>query len=755
MTVARPIAVIAAVTLLAGVFLVPVPAGAQETSHSSASKADKTAKAVKPAKRKEAKSKKETGRKETKRKENRHRVANRERPANVHLPIPAPAIAHTTLAPASPPHIGFAVPPRPISPLAIAPTGSTSPLDLTAVKQAIELVHKDRAEEATNIERAISDPLARKLVEWVILRNDDSTVEFSRYAAFIAANPTWPSIVTLRWHAEAALWEQQIDPQTTIAYFAKEPPLSAKGYFALARAWLIKGDSGRAYAAVSTAWRKTGFSEDVEAQARQMFVGLITPADDKVRMDARLYAGDVDAAMRAAHHLDPADFAIARARAAVIENSSNANALLAAVPTAAQHDPGYIFSLIQWLRHNDRIKEATQWMLAAPRDPQKLVDLDQWWIERRLIARKLLDLGEFRTAYEIANDAAPSPDENHRAEQQFTAGWIALEFLHQPEIALTHFARIADGVINPITLARSFYWQGRAAQALGRSAEAHAYYQAAARYPTAYYGQLARAKLYLDDVSLRDLPPPPAERRPLELGRAFEILYAIDQSDIVAGMAADIADKTTDVAGLAALAEITARHRDARATLLIGKTALGRGFPFARYAFPDFGVPDYRQIGPPVERCVVYSIVRQESAFNAKVVSRAHALGLMQVTPSAGLNTARKFKVPFDQHRLLSDVAYNAQLGTAELGEDIEAFRGSYVLAFAAYNAGPRRAEEWIEQYGDPRNPKVDPIDWIERIPITETRYYIQRVLENMQVYRARLENNPKLMIEADLRRGG
>jgi soluble lytic murein transglycosylase len=239
------------------------------------------------------------------------------------------------------------------------------------------------------------------------------------------------------------------------------------------------------------------------------------------------------------------------------------------------------------------------------------------------------------------------------------------------------------------------------------------------------------------------------------MARVFEILYAVDEPELVATMAADIADKTTDVAGLATLAEVTARHNDARATLLIGKIALGRGLPFEHYAFPDFGVPNYRQIGPQVERCVVYSIVRQESAFNTRVVSSAHALGLMQVTPEAGRNTARKFKVPFDARRLLSDVAYNAQLGTAELGEDINAYRGSYILAFVAYNAGPRRAAQWIEQYGDPRNPKVDPINWIERIPITETRYYVQRVLENMQVYRARLENNPKLLIEADLRRGG
>ena len=166
-------------------------------------------------------------------------------------------------------------------------------------------------------------------------------------------------------------------------------------------------------------------------------------------------------------------------------------------------------------------------------------------------------------------------------------------------------------------------------------------------------------------------------------------------------------------------------------------------------------MPNYQQIGPEVERSVVYSIVRQESAFNSRVVSSANAIGLMQVTPAAGRDTAKRFNVSFDQHRLMADVAYNAQIGTAELGNDIASWHGSYILAFVAYNAGPRRAKEWIEQYGDPRNPKVDPIDWIERIPISETRNYVQRIIENMQVYRARFSNNSRLLIEADLRRGG
>jgi soluble lytic murein transglycosylase len=639
-------------------------------------------------------------------------------------------------------------------PLAMATSSNTSPLDLTAVKQAIDLVRKSRLDEATSAAANVSDPLARKLVEWVILRSD-ADVDFSRYGAFLAANPSWPGLIGLRRRAEAALWQQRPDPSAVVGFFAAERPHSAKGRFALARALLAQGDQAGAQAAVREAWRNDSFSADLEGQARAAFAGLITAADDKARMDARFYADDDEAGMRAARHLEGSELAIAKARAAVVTKSSGAKGLLDAVPAAARNDPGYVFSRIQWLRRSDKVADAAHALLAAPREPERLVDPDQWWVERRVVARKLLDLNDFKLAYDVANSAATPVNENYRGEQHFTAGWIALRFLHDPGTALAHFARIAEGVSNPITLARAFYWQGRAAEALGRQQEARSHYETAARYPTAYYGQLARARLGVAEIALRALPEPPAEQRRLEVARAFEILYAVDERDLVATMAADLADKTTDPGPLTTLAEIATHHRDARSTLLIGKAALGHGLPFEHYAFPAFGMPNYQQIGPEVEPPVVYSIARQESAFNPRVVSSANALGLMQVTPDAGRFIAKKFNVAFDQRRLLDDPAYNAEIGTAELGEAINEFRGSYILAFAAYNAGQHRVKEWIEQYGDPRNPKIDPVDWIERIPFSETRNYVQRVIENMQVYRARMSNNSRLLIEADLRRGG
>ncbi len=596
-------------------------------------------------------------------------------------------------------------------------------------------------------------------MEWAILRSEDTdSVELARYAAFISENPSWPAIGLLRRRAEATLWADRPDPATVRTFFAKDRPSTAKGKFALARALLLQGDRAGAQSLVRDAWRNDAFSSDLESPAFDIFQELITPADHKARMDMRLYAEDVEAGLRAANRAGGSAPAIAKARIAVIQKAANAKALLDAVPSEARRDVGYIFSRLQMLRRAEKTAEAAELILSVPHDHGQAVDPDQWWVERRLVARKLLDLGDAKKAYRVVRDAALPGKDNYRAEQQFTAGWIALRFLNDPSAALAHFAKVGQGHSNPIALARAGYWQGRAAEALGRKDEARAHFEAAARYSTAYYGQIGRAKLGHKDMALRPPPEPPADRRDalsrLEVVRAIELLYAIDERDLIAGSLADLGERSTDAVGLAALAEVAGRHKDPRAMLLLGKAALARGLALDHYAFPTFGIPEYRSIGPAVEPAVIYAIARQESTFNPKTVSSARAMGLMQVTPAAARHSASKYGAPYDEKRLLSDQSYNVQLGAAELGELIQEYRGSYILTFAGYNAGRGRVKEWIAKHGDPRDPKVDPIDWVERIPFSETRNYVQRVMENLQVYRVRFGGGSKLLIEADLRRG-
>jgi soluble lytic murein transglycosylase len=686
-------------------------------------------------------------------------------PKNVPLPRPRPHVVHTapggvsakavyhtaSLTPA-----GSAIP-RDDPALPFSSDASVSKSDLNAVKEAIELTRRGKTQEAASVQRRIEDPLARKVVEWVILRSDDNTADSSRYRSFIAANPSWPSLIMFRKRAEAMLWQERAD-LATVRSITGDRPVSGKGRFALGRALLARGDRAGAQAAIRDAWRTEPLTREAEEQVLATFGDLITRADEKARMNTKLYANENETGTRAAQRLGGAEPAVAKARIAVNQKAGNGKALLDALPDDVQKDPLVILSRIQDLRRADKIAEAAGLMLAAPRDPAMIHDVDEWWVERRLVARKLLDIGDFKTAYQVARDAAPPAKENYRVEREFTAGWIALRFLNDAALAAQHFARIGGGISNPISLARAGYWRGRAAEALGHAQEARAHYEWAARYSTAYYGQLARAKLGLAEITLAPAPLPPRDKRAaltrVEVVRAAEILYAIGERDLVIPIMADLAERTTDVGTLAALAELATHHDDARSVLLVGKAALGRGYAFDSYAFPTFGLPRYSPISPEVEKAVVYAIARQESAFNPRDVSSANAIGLMQVTPEAGRYIAKKFNVGYDQKRLVNDSVYNMQIGAAELYDNISGYRGSYILAFAGYNAGRGRVKEWVERYGDPRDPGADPVDWVERIPFSETRNYVQRIIENIQVYRARFGSGTKLAIDADIRRG-
>ncbi|WP_370691219.1 lytic transglycosylase domain-containing protein [Bradyrhizobium sp.] len=667
----------------------------------------------------------------------------------------SPAPAAPALAPATRQPAALPPPPRkPSVPAAIAATSSTSQADTEALENVIELVRKRKPADATQAQAAISDPVAKKLAEWIILRSDDNGASVERYRAFLSANPSWPSQTFLRRRIEAALWDDRRDDATIWAWFENESPRSAKGKFSLARAMIARGDRANAERLVHSAWRTDSISEDTESAALDLFGALITPGDHKARMDFLLYGSENTAALRAAKRLGASQVALAKARIAAHKKASNARALLAAVPSELHGDPGYIFSKIQLLRREDKFAEAAQLMLSAPKDPGRLHNLDEWWIERRLLSRKLLDTGENRNAYLIARDAALPARDIYQTEQQFTAGWIALRFLNDPATAAQHFARIGVGSVNPTALARAGYWQGRAAEAAGRAQEARAAYTRAAEQSTSYYGQLARAKLGLPQIELNGVPGGRSrgiER--LEIVRAVQLLYQLDEREMAIPIFGDLGENG-DPDALAGLGELASRNGDARGMLLLGKAALNRGLPFDHYAYPVVGIPPFKSIGPEVEQSIVYAIARQESAFNPAVVSPAQAYGLMQVTPDAARYVCKRHGATYDLARLKNDSVYNATLGAAELGGLIEDYRGSYILTFAGYNAGRGSVRKWIERYGDPRDPKVDAVDWVEKIPFSETRNYVQRIMENLQVYRARFGGGTRLQIEADLRRG-
>ncbi|ACB95495.1 lytic transglycosylase domain-containing protein [Beijerinckia indica] len=631
-------------------------------------------------------------------------------------------------------------------------TLDTLGLDTTGLNEALDLYRKGdlaAADKATGT--LVKDDTVRTAIEWIVLQRFSSG--FTRLQAFAKAHPQWPAQDWLRKRSEEALYnERKVSPEGR-AFLEETTPKTPAGKIALARLMILDDKPQVAAKLVRQVWRESDFSTAMEAKLKSEFGSLLEKADYKYRAERFLYKEQGAEAMRLASLAGPDMVPLVRLRIASFEGIAN-DKLFAAVPASLQNDPAYLFARIQKLRRSEKITEAATLMLGAPHDPARLVNGDEWWVERRLIARKLLDQNDAATAYKIcAEHSAVSRD--LRIEAEFHAGWIALRFLHDPEKAMTHFAQAAQFAETPISIARAAYWQGRAAEDDMRAevaVTANGYYGKAARQSATYYGQLARTKLGLPLVT--EAPARhallPAEQDPSI--RIIALLQALDQKDLAQSLSIAAAQHLEGDGQMAALADVVDTQHDAHLALMIGKLAGYRGYALQNLAFPTYGIPSFEPLPNSAARSLVYAIARQESAFDTKAVSSAGARGVMQMIVSTARRTAERAGIPFNETRLLSDAAFNAQLAAAHLGDLLAEQRGSWILTFAAYNAGGKKVKQWIDAYGDPRDPAVDPIDWVERIPFTETRNYVQRVVENLAMYQLRFGEDHRAFGEALLR---
>lgn len=720
-----------------------------------------SASASKDAKSKDSKAadskSKDTKSKDAKAKDAKSKDAKSSSPAKPAAAKPATA-KNATSKPAAGKPAPVRVAPAPQAAPTVGTSSNIAGGDLAALKVAVSAARNGRAAEAMGAAQQLDDPVARTLVTWLVIRHAPNDLGFNAINEFIQEKPGWPTQSTLRRRAERVLFQENKDPAKAQAFFAEQPPLSGEGKVALARYLVSIGKRQDAAEWVRDAWRNDDLNELFESKIIDEFSGFLTRADHKLRADHFSYKPDTDRALRAAARAGSDIVALTKARMAIARKEANGEKLLGLVPFTLSSDPAYLFAKSQLLRRADKPQEAARALLAGASSDQVLADPDEWWIERRLVARELLDAGDFQTAYKVAATGVPPQADNYRAEQQWTAGWIALRFVKDPSRAAQHFAKVDDDQKHPITLSRAYYWQARAAEAMGDRGRASAAYQAAAKFPATYYGQLSRTKLGMAPVVLRGTPSPSFGARDtfarLEPVKAIRMLYAVGARDIPLTIYYDLAWRMEDSSQLAMLANLAESNNDPRGALVVGKEGLAEGHPLEAEAFPTFGLPNYSPIGDPVDKAAVYAIARQESQFNPAIVSSAKAMGFMQVTPEAGRQVAKITGVAYDERRLMTDQSYNVQFGAAELGELVAQYGGNYVLAFAAYNAGRGSVAKWIARYGDPRDPDVDVVDWVEAIPFSETRNYVQRVMENYQVYKVRFNIPSKLQMEADLRGG-
>ncbi len=610
-------------------------------------------------------------------------------------------------------------------------------VDIAGVREAIAAYRAGDFANGEAFAAQTTNSVARAAVDWAALRLNPN---YSGIVAFLAAHPDWLAAAGLRRRAEEALYNDSRPARQILDFFARRQPETPQGRFALARALQGEGRAAEAVELARKIWREDTFAGSFEANLRKEFGEVLAKADHKFRADRLAYKDSGGASIRIAALAGPDVLALAKAR----ENMNEK--LISALPPQLKKDPTLLFLRIQKLRKDNKIAEAAQLMLAAPRDPGLLVNPDEWWVERRMLGRRVLDLGDAGTAWRIVSEHSASARDN-RIEAEFHSGWIALRYLGDAALAKNHFANCARLAETPMSISRAAYWQGRAADALADTDAASTFYQTAASHSANYYGQLARARLGRSDLTIRKPARVAKGEERVEAIRVVELLEALEQKDFAAPLALEAARAIDDEAQIAALAEVMARARNAGVTLSIGKIASQRGFPLDEPAFPTFGIPFFEPLARAAETPMVYAIARQESAFAPTALSTAGAKGLMQMmTPTARV-TAQRAGVPFDETRLIRDAAFNAQLGSAHLADLLNEYRNSNILTFAAYNAGGKRVREWIAAYGDPRLPDVDPVDWIERIPISETRNYVQRIVENLEIYRVRLGGKPNLDI--------
>lgn len=629
--------------------------------------------------------------------------------------------------------------------------GSSPSASVARLKSGLDALAANDIAGARQVRKDLPvNSLDQHILAWAIALYGGAKVPSGDIADAAKMLPNWPGMIALRKNSERALYRENPAPEVVVQAFGGSQPQTVEGVVILARSYVWQGNVKAARSVLSPFWRTEKLDAKDEAAIIQEFGKLIPAADHRFRMERMFYADRVNSALRVAGPAGAQQ--LADAWAAVSKGDKKAAKLLKAVP-AAQRSAGYVFAQAEYLRKQEKFSDAAALMMKAPSDRNALVDPDAWWAERRVLSRELVDQGDMKTAYKVVAAHAAESAAN-AADAEFHAGWYALRGLNDPNTAARHFARIADLAQGPMSLSRAYYWLGRAAEA-GGPGSAKDHFTRAASYGTTFYGQLAGERVGRRILNIAHPQPSAADRRSFANREAVSAIKRLQEAGYeryADTLYRDLAGQLTSPGELALLAMMAEKQGNHFLALKVGKIAGARGIDVGALSHPLGVIPDTADISGS-GKALAYAIARQESEFNIGAVSSAGARGLLQLMPGTAKQLARKAGMTFSQARLTTDAGYNATLGAAFLGEQLGRFNGSYVLTFAGYNAGPNRAAQWVARYGDPRGMDIDAVvDWIERIPYTETRSYVQRVMENYEVYKMRISG--KYDIVGDLVNG-
>lgn len=589
----------------------------------------------------------------------------------------------------------------------------------------------------------------RDLALWRILSAGEGG--WADYRDFVARSGDWPNLSRIRAEGErampAGLPLAEID-----AFLGGEGPATGMGALRRSEALRAAGRAAEADAQIVSAWRDLSMTAEETNEFRARHAALIRP-HHRERAENLSWRGLTGEAQAIAP-LAGRDYArLIEARALLRRRANGVDAAIAAVPGGLKADPGLTFERFLWRMRKGRYGDAEVLLREQSTSVAALGRPEEWANRRRSLARIAFRQGRIDTAYQLASRHFLTEGSDY-ADLEWLSGWLALRRMGDPQLALHHFTRFATAVGTPISFGRGYYWLGRAHEALGQRAQAEAAWREAARWQTSFYGQLAAEKVGAapDPVLIAEADGDIgrtrfAGRAVLEAARLLSDAGDRRRAHWFLVHLADIAESHDDFAGAAAFAMDLNRPD---AAIRIAKKAASAGHVLNGHYYPLTPLSEFNK---GVEPALAMAVARQESELNPEAVSHAGARGLMQLMPGTAKKVAKWVGEDYSHSRLTADWRYNATLGQTYLARRLDQFGGSVALAAAAYNAGAHRAEQWIASYGDPRNPAIDYVDWIETIPFRETRNYVQRVLEGLQVYRSRIAGrHVPFRIERDAR---
>ena len=609
--------------------------------------------------------------------------------------------------------------------------------DFEISKVVFDYVDRKQWKLALSDAQKMQDKTIYTLVNWMYLIDSQSGASFNEYFIFIKNNKDWPRINRIKYLAEHKINFDNNTPSSIIEYFTNNPPLSGFGKLRLAEALLENNQAEKSKSLVKDGFKDAELSKNDLRYFSKIFKKFLTQQDYTLRADYFAYEAKYQDLRDTIEYLNPDYQKLYNARAALFTKRSADN-LIAQVPQYLKEDPGLIYDRIKWRRKKARFDDALTLINQSASDS---LERNQYLAKERLsIARDKIQDKEFKTAYEILKDHRLKEGSDY-AEIEWHLGWLALSFLNQPDAALAHFLKMNAAVSYPISKARAAFWIGKTYKKLGQVNQANTWFKTGSQYGTTFYGQLSHKEIDEKKFSINNSFKFSEEKyeefkKNNPLAKSVIVLKELNRTrytkDILRHLGDVDQNKTAEEISMAGvLAQDIERYDFA---IQIAKNASYKNLNFLEISYPKIEVPKQIKDQKILDSSVILALIRQESEFDTSATSRVGAKGLMQIMPATGKLLSKVTNIDFSREKLTRDKDYNLALGSYYIS-DLDDLFGSQYLAFAAYNAGPNRVEKWIKTHGDPRKKQIDAIDFIELIPFHETRNYVQRVSENINVY--------------------